>query len=480
MACIFYKISPSGKKSPRNKMTTLLPFTLEYCLFANSWAQNIIVPWSAAIPFVALLLLIALGPILFHHFWESDKNKLLIVLLFSFPVIIYLWSIRQSTEFNSIYAFQHSLLDYFCFMSLIGSLYIVAGGIVLKFKWKSTPLLNCALLAFGALLTNLLGTTGASILLFKPFIHANRDRIHKVHLVLFFIFIVGNMGGLLTPLGDPPLFLGFLNGIDFFWTITLWPQWLIANLYLISVFFIVDFYNYRRDLANRDGNSDFHDDVFHFFGKRNFIFLGLLLLLVIIQSPSVGKPLGLFFGKILPVQDLTMPLIPAALAQLSLATLAFSTTPKIIRQSNDFSWLPIREVAIIFLGIFITMIPALEILRHESASLSLDQPWQFFWLTGGLSSILDNAPTFLAFTTLAAGDGEISSLSIFKPIILGAICCGAVFMGANTYIGNGPNFLIKSMAEKNQIRMPGFFNYAFCATILFLPMYLIITFLFFW
>jgi Na+/H+ antiporter NhaD/arsenite permease-like protein len=365
-------------------------------------------------------------------------------------------------------------------MSLIGSLYVVSSGIVLKFKWKSTPLLNAALLACGALLTNFLGTTGASILLFKPYIHANRNRNHKVHLVLFFIFIVGNMSGLLTPLGDPPLFLGFLNGIDFFWTISLWPQWLVANTYLLITFLLVDFYYWRKDNVFLTYSQNTDDEVFHFFGKRNFIFLGLLLFLVLLQSPSIGKPLGSLAGGILPVKNLTLPIIPAALAQLLVAALAFATTPNLIRRTNGFSWLPIREVAILFVGIFITMIPALEILRQHSSKLALDHAWQYFWITGGLSSILDNAPTFLAFTTLAAGDEGIASLSFSKPGILAAICCGAVFMGANTYIGNGPNFLIKAMAEKNQIKMPSFFTYAFLAFILFLPLYLILSFLFFW
>ena len=455
-------------------------FTSSLILHANAWAGDIQISWLATIPFACVLLLIAVGPIFFHHFWESDKNKAIVLVLLSLPVIFYLWSIRQSTNFKSLHAFEHSLVDYLCFMSLIGSLYVVSSGIVLKFKWKSTPLLNSLLLAFGAMLTNLLGTTGASILLFKPYIHANRNRNHKVHLVLFFIFIVGNMGGLLTPLGDPPLFLGFLNGIDFFWTISLWPQWLVANTYLLTTFLLIDFYYWRKDHVKFSTNQNADDDTFHFFGKRNFIYLGMILLIVLLQSPSIGKPIGEFAGEILPIQDFTLPIIPAAFAQLFIAALAFATTPNLIRRTNDFSWLPIREVAILFFGIFITMIPALEVLRQQSSNLALDQTWKYFWLTGGLSSILDNAPTFLAFTTLAAGNDGIASLSFSKPLILSAICCGAVFMGANTYIGNGPNFLIKAMAEKNQIKMPGFFMYAFLAFILFMPLYLILTFLFFW
>ena len=453
--------------------------TANMILLGNTWAGDIQIPWLIATPFACVLLLIALGPILFQHFWESDKNKAVILFTISLPVVIYLWSMRVATNFQSLYAFSHSLVDYLCFMSLISSLYVVSSGIVLKFKWKSTPIFNLSLLAFGALLANFLGTTGASVLLFKPYIHANRNRNHKAHLVLFFIFIVGNMGGLLTPLGDPPLFLGFLNGIDFFWTTSLWPQWLVANTYLLATFLIVDFFYWRKDHRSYTSNKNATDDVFHFFGKRNFIFLTFLLFLVLLQSPSIGMPLGAFVGMILPVQNLTLPIIPAALAQLFVAGLAFATTPKLIRHTNEFSWLPIREVAILFIGIFITMIPALEVLRQQSSRLALDHPWQYFWLTGGLSSILDNAPTFLAFSTLAAGNEGIASLPFSKPIILSAICCGSVFMGANTYIGNGPNFLIKAMAEKNQIKMPGFFMYAFLAFILFLPLYLILTFMFF-
>jgi Na+/H+ antiporter NhaD/arsenite permease-like protein len=469
-----------GKKIRKIRMDSNIFSTPSIILLANTWAGDIQVSWFTAIPFACVLLLIAIGPMFFHHFWESDKNKGVILFLLSLPVVIYLWSMRVATNSQSLHALEHSLQDYLCFMSLISSLYVVSSGIVLKFKWRSTPVLNSSLLAFGALLANFLGTTGASILLFKPYIHANRNRTQKTHLVLFFIFIVGNMGGLLTPLGDPPLFLGFLNGIDFFWTISLWPQWLIANTYLLITFLTIDFYYWRKDHVNFTTNKNALDDVFHFFGKRNFIFLAMLLFLVLLQSPSIGKPLGAMVGNIFPIKDLTLPVIPAAFAQLIVAGLAFATTPKLIRQTNEFSWLPIREVAVLFIGIFITMIPALEVLRQQSAKLALDHPWQYFWLTGGLSSILDNAPTFLAFTTLAAGNDGIASLSFSKPVILSAICCGAVFMGANTYIGNGPNFLIKAMAEKNQIKMPGFFMYAFLAFILFLPLYLILSFLFFW
>ena len=300
-------------------MDSTLLFNFNLILFGTGWAGDTQVSWFTAIPFACVLLLIAVGPMFFHHFWESDKNKSIAIFLLSLPVVIYLWSIREATNSQSLYAFQHSLVDYLCFMSLIGSLYVVSSGIVLKFKWKSTPLLNAALLACGALLTNFLGTTGASILLFRPYIYANRDRNHKVHLVLFFIFIVGNMGGLLTPLGDPPLFLGFLNGIDFFWTISLWPQWLGANTYLLITFLIVDFYYWRKDHVSFNSHQSTDDEVFHFFGKRNFIFLGLLLFLVLLQSPSIGKPLGALAGGILPVKNLTLPIIPAALAQLLVA-----------------------------------------------------------------------------------------------------------------------------------------------------------------
>jgi len=469
-----------GKKIRIINMCFTISVTSNMILLANTWAGDTQVSWLTAIPFACVLLLIAVGPMLFHHFWESDKNKVIILFLFSLPVVIYLWSVSEATNFQSLYALKHSLVDYLCFMSLISSLYVVSSGIVLKFKWKSTPVLNSSLLAFGALLANFLGTTGASVLLFKPYIHANRNRNKKTHLVLFFIFIVGNMGGLLTPLGDPPLFLGFLNGIDFFWTTSLWPQWVVANTYLLITFLFIDFCYWRKDHGSFTTNKNATDDVFHFFGKRNFIFLALLLLLVLLQSPSIGMPLGALVGMILPVKNLTLPIIPAALAQLLVAGLAFATTPKFIRKINEFSWLPIREVAILFIGIFITMIPALEVLRQQSSKLALNHAWEYFWLAGGLSSILDNAPTFLAFTTLAAGNEGIASLPFSKPIILSAICCGSVFMGANTYIGNGPNFLIKAMAEKNQIKMPGFFMYAFLAFILFLPLYLILTFVFFW
>jgi len=421
--------------------------------------------------------MIAMAPLLFHHFWESDKNKLFFISILCLPVIIYLLLIKNRTDSKSVSALLHGITDFLCFMSLIGSLYVVSGGIILKFKWKSTPFLNSLLLGFGALLTNLLGTTGASILLFKPYIHANRERNYKTHLALFFIFIVGNMGGLLTPLGDPPLFLGFLNGIDFFWTFSLWPQWLIANLYLLIAFFTVDFYYFKKEKQTLKVFSD--DDDFHFFGKSNFIFLGILLMLVLMQSPTIGKTLGEFAGFLLPVNNLTLGVLPAAICQIFIAGIAYARTPKLIRKFHGFSWAPLTEVGILFLGIFITMIPAMEYLRQTSVSMPLKETWKYFWLTGILSSVLDNAPTFLAFATLAAGTEGIGSLPAAKPLILSAICCGSVFMGANSYIGNGPNFLIKAMAEANHIKMPSFFHYSMLSFALFLPLYLLLTFLFF-
>ena len=452
---------------------------MSFLIFGNTWAGGLQLPLISAIPFALVLFLIATVPLFFKNFWELEKNKILLMAFITVPTVLQLLFISESTKGGSILALKHGLIDYFCFMSLIGSLYIVASGITIRFNFQFSPLSNVIFLGIGAMLTNILGTTGASVLLFKPFSHANINRSHKVHLVLFFIFIIGNMGGLLTPLGDPPLFLGFLNGIDFFWTTSLWPQWFVSNIYLLLCFFLIDFYYSKKSPTVLLEKEKSQINQVCISGKYSFAFLFVLIILVLLQSPTIGKLVGGVFAKIIGVDDLTLDSFYAAFAQIFVAIVAFIVTPLKIRNENDFSIAPIVEVAILFIAIFLTMIPALEFLRQQSLAFPLHHPWQYFWITGGMSSVLDNAPTFMAFASLAAGSEGISILPLTKPVILSAICCGAVFMGANTYIGNGPNFLIKALAEKDGIAMPSFFMYTFYALLVLLPLYLFLTFCFF-
>lgn len=452
---------------------------MSFLLIGNTWTNGLSLPFYSLVPFALALLLIATIPLFLSKLWESEKNKFLLMTFITLPTVFQLLLISEETKGGSILALKHGILDYFCFISLIGSLYIVTSGIIIRFNGEFTPPQNVLFLGLGALLTNIVGTTGASILLFKPFSHANKNRSKKVHLVIFFIFTIGNIGGLLTPLGDPPLFLGFLNGIDFFWTISLWPQWLVSNIYLLICFYIVDSYFSKKENICFSNIKKPYLNQFYFSGKQNILFLLLIIIIVTLQSPTFGKLSGALFAKFSDFDDLTIDVFYAACAQIFIAIFAFLVSPKTIRQENGFSFSPIVEVAILFIAIFITMIPALEFLRQKSLTIPLDHSWQYFWITGGMSSVLDNAPTFMAFASLAAGADGISNLPFTKPMILSAICCGAVFMGANTYIGNGPNFLIKALAEKDKIVMPSFFMYTFYALLILSPLYLFLTFCFF-
>lgn len=431
------------------------------------------VPIWAVLPFCFLLAGIAVGPILIPHKWEQEKAKLLTILGLSIPV--FLFELNQGEP--GVTKVLHSVEEYVSFFSLISSLYIVASGLVFRVNWRSGVISNGVLLFLALVSTNILGTTGSSILFFKPFLHLNQARATKVHLVVFYILMVGNIGGLLTPLGDPPLFIGYLNGIDFFWTTKLFPQWVVANLYLLALFCIVDYVFWKKEKHLTSSHENTHAR-FILSGKRNLIWLSIIILSVLFQSPDfVGSR---FLGGIMGVKNFHLPALFAAFVQISSAILSFKLTPKLIHTTNLFTWEPVREVGILFLGIFLTMVPALDYLRLHGNELGIHQPWQYFLITGGLSSLLDNAPTYLAFCVIGAGNAPISSLPTSQPLILAAICCGAVFMGANTYIGNGPNFLTKALAEKEGIQMPNFFSYSFYALVILLPLYFLITWMFFW
>jgi len=434
-------------------------------------------PLWTLVPFAGMLLSIALLPLVTPHFWEHNRNRALISALFSVPVLLYLPIAHGAEGVHSLLEKGH---EYVSFITLLASLYVITGGIHVRGSLSGTPLLNTALLALGAVIANLIGTTGASVLLIRPLLAANAPRQRTTHIVVFFIFTVSNCGGLLTPLGDPPLFLGFLKGVPFEWTFQLWREWLLVNGALLLIFNIWDQIVFNREERERPG-SQLEEVQQHvpigIDGARNFAFL--LGIVAIIYATGRGSFHG---GEPWPigVQEVAMIVV---------SVVAYATTQPVIRQRNAFGFAPIIEVAILFAGIFATMAPALLILNAHAESFGIREPWQFFWATGVLSSFLDNAPTYLTFAATAAGlEGiplEGRYLARFLELgphandILAAIACGAVFMGANTYIGNGPNFMVKAIAEERGVRMPSFFGYMVYSTAVLIPLFLVVTLIFF-
>jgi len=398
------------------------------------------------------------------NWWDSNRNKTILSVIVSLPVL----AVVMPCDPNLL---MHSLLDYVSFLTLLGALFVISGGIYVKGEFAGTPLVNTIFLAVGALLANLIGTTGASMLLIRPYMRANQARQRKSHLIIFFIFMVSNIGGLLTPLGDPPLFLGFLRGVPFHWTLTLIPQWALAVTILLVVFNIFDQYVFVKEDVETPGALA--EDVqphrrIHVQGGINVFYL-MGVMGAAILSGYFGWPRG--------IQESIM---------LTMAVLSWYTTPRAVHHANHFHFHPIAEVAALFLGIFITMIPALEILHARAVSLDLKDPWQFFWMSGALSSFLDNAPTYLTFTAMASGlvGGRVDDLSALLhsgagEALLAAVSCGSVFMGANTYIGNGPNFMVKSIAERSGIKMPSFGGYMLYSGLILIPLFLVMTFVFF-
>jgi Na+/H+ antiporter NhaD/arsenite permease-like protein len=412
------------------------------------------IPLLVCVPFVVLLLLIAIMPLMYPHWWEKNRNKAIVAAVMSLPVFIYL--LLEIPE-ELLITFK----DYLSFIILLASLFIISGGILLKGDLKATPAVNTAFLAIGALIANVIGTTGASMLLIRPMLRTNSERKHTFHIPIFFIFIVSNIAGSLTPLGDPPLFLGYLRGVPFTWTFTLLPQWLTAVGILLAVFFIWDSLAFRKEEFLDIVQDIARKEPLRISGAVNLFFL-LMVVMAVFKAPT-------------PYRELTM---------IAATVLSLAFTKKEIREGNGFTFNPISEVAILFAGIFITMVPLLALLGQKGASLGITQPWQFFWLSGGLSSFLDNAPTYLTFTSLAESVTRANSLGL--PVIAGvrtdlltAVSCGAVFMGANTYIGNGPNFMVKAITEEQGMRVPHFFQYMVYSGLILIPIFIVITFIFF-
>jgi Na+/H+ antiporter NhaD/arsenite permease-like protein len=419
--------------------------------------------WSAA-PFSILLLAVALLPVLVPHWWHHNTNKALVSAILGLPVAGWIGWLDGALVL-------HTAHEYIAFVILLATLYVVSGGIVVRGALAGTPGLNTTLLALGTVLASLIGTTGASMLLIRPVLRANKLRQRRVHVVVFFIFLVSNIGGLLTPLGDPPLFLGFLRGVPFFWTLSLIPHWAVTSGFLLLLFFVIDSTIFRREDLATPGDLDeqvvARAEPVRVDGKLGFLWLGAVLI-VIVACGNLGPPPG--------VQEAGM---------LACLAGAWLTTPASLRRDNDFTWGPMIEVAVVFAGIFAAMIPALALLQHRGAELGLEHPWQFFWATGILSSFLDNAPTYLTFASTASGLLGTSAQDLSQliatargPSILAAISLGAVLMGANTYIGNGPNFMVRAVAEADGVKMPSFLGYMAWSFGILLPIFALLTALF--
>ena len=445
--------------------------------------------WSI-IPFVGILLSIAIFPlVLDSHFLVHHGGKMSLVwaLAFALP---YLIAFRGEAFYDILHIY---LIDYIPFIILLWGLFTVAGGILVRGTLRGTPLVNTLLLLIGTAIASWVGTTGASMLLIRPLIRANAYRQNKIHLIVFFIFLVSNIGGSLTPLGDPPLFLGFLHNVPFFWTTTaLFPHMLFISIILIVLFFVLDTFMFKREggVVPDDGtNEPIRVD-----GLFNLVFL-LGIVVAVLMSGSFKWGEVNIFGVHVYWQNIARDVLIVVMGLLSLRFTPFTGE---LRQANEFSWEPIEEVAKVFAGIFMTIIPALAILKAgENGALrgligAIKEPMHYFWITGILSSFLDNAPTYLTFFNTALGKlhlteaviPEILSGQLTGPEhlefvkLLTAISVGAVFMGANTYIGNAPNFMVKAIAEQSGIRMPSFFGYMLWSVVILVPLFVIVTLVF--
>lgn len=427
-------------------------------------SQNI--PLIMILPFVLMLGAIAVLPLTFNHFWEKNKNKLIVSVVLGIPVLIYLLMNGFTHEI-----IHTMLFDYVPFIILLGSLFTITGGIFLTGDIEAKPAINTLFLGIGAVLASFMGTTGAAMLLIRPVIQTNRQRTFKAHTILFFIGIVANCGGLLTPLGDPPLFMMYLRGAPFEWFFKLGVEWLFTNALLLILYFIVDSYYYKKEPASAIKRDETAIKPIKIQGKRNFIFLAGVVLSVAFLNEQY-----LSFININPYFKFVREAVILLMGYLSMLF-----TPKLLRTSNNFTWHPIEEVAYLFFGIFITMIPALLYLETNAKHLGVQTVSQFYYYTGLLSSFLDNTPTAVTFHSLAMGLG-ITTGNLVAGIpeeLLKAISTAAVFFGSMTYIGNGPNFMVKAVAEENNIKMPDFFSYMIkFSIIVLLPIFILVQLLF--
>ena len=417
------------------------------------------------IPFAIMLLMIAVAPLVAEHWWEENRNKLIFTLGLSIPTALFLTWVGLGSNV------MHQLLyDYVPFIILLLALFVVTGGIRISGDIAASPTTNTLVLGIGWLLASFMGTTGAAMLMIRPLLQINQQRKHRVHTVLFFIALVANCGGLLTPLGDPPLFLLYLRGADFSWFMQVAPQWAFVGLLLLAIYFVWDSLIIRNEpVEMRQRDLEEHEPI-RVTGVINFLWLAAVIAAVVFLNRAYIPAMG----------DHHAPLYIQFLREIVLGViilLSMLTTSKAIRHANHFSWGPIAEVAILFIGIFTTMTPALLYLSEHAPSMGMTEPWQFYYATGALSSFLDNAPTAVAFYTVATGlpIAEGTPLIAGIPeVLLKAIALGSVFFGAMTYIGNGPNFMVKAIAESEGVKMPSFFGYMLrFSLIVLLPIYIL-------
>lgn len=442
--------------------------------------------WTAA-PFALLLLAIAIAPLVksCDVFWSRNRNKLLVALAFCVPILVFYWFVHPGAAGTVPIAAGWGVLShvldeavletYIPFIMLLVALYTISGGIQLHGDLPAHPATNTLFLAVGTVLANVIGTTGAAMLLIRPLLTTNSERKHVRHTVIFFLFLVCNAGGCLTPMGDPPLFLGYLAGVPFGWTLGLLAPWAFCCGVLLAVYYVWDTLAWRKEAPADIARDATAIEPLRLSGKMNFLYLLGVVAAVACLVP--GRSLA----------GLAIPRFAREAALLALTGLSLLTTSGALRRSNRFTFGPVAEVAALFLGIFVTMQAPIELLRVCGPRLGLSQPWHFFWATGTLSSFLDNAPTYAIFfqagQSLPAAPGAASLLlaggQSIRPDLLAAISLGAVFMGANTYIGNGPNFMVKAIAEERGIRMPGFFGYMAYSVGILIPLFIVITLVFF-
>lgn len=445
------------------------------------------VPIWLCIPFAGLLLCVALGPLVAPQWWDSHE-----------PHAVIFWSVLMAVLFATQYGAGDTVStildclvgDYLTFIVLLFGLYCVAGNITFEGDLAGSPGVNVGLLAIGTLLSSFIGTTGSSMLMVRPIIKMNSWRNRKSHIMIFFIFMISNMGGCLTPVGDPPLLVGFMRGVPFTWSFRLFPILLLNMIVLLFIFYHIDKRNYCKDISEgRMPNIVKPGTELKIGGAHNIIFLAMIVCGVILSGvlpmlsafqDADGNVLGI---PVTSETTLTWPSIIEVAVILLAAFLSFKTSSKELRRKNHFTWGSIQEVAILFIGIFITMQPALMLLKSVGPNLGLTQPFQMFWATGALSSFLDNTPTYLVFATTAGTlgftTGITTTLGTIPVQMLEAISCGAVFMGAMTYIGNAPNFMVKSISDENGIRMPSFFGYMKWSVCILIPVFLLDTVIFF-
>ena len=425
------------------------------------------VPGWLLLPFVLMLLTIALAPVLFERFWEENRNKLIVALAIGIPTAGILF--YRGLGENLVHTM---LIDYIPFIILLGGLFAVTGGIRITGDLRANPAVNTAFLGIGAILASIMGTTGAAMLLIRPLMETNAERKHKTHTILFFIAVVANCGGILTPLGDPPLFLLYLRGAHFSWFLHMLPEWATINAILLLVYYLMDCRSYKRESLADLRNDRTERTALKVSGTINFLWLlGIVLAVAFVNEqyiPSMG-------GEGITIAKFYREFVIVLMIVLSLLT-----TPKGLRAANRFTWHPILEVAYLFIGIFITMTPALLFLTQHAPTLGLTSPKHFFFATGALSGFLDNAPTALAFYSVAQGLPEAAPIVAgVNELLLTAISLGAVLFGAMTYIGNGPNFMVKAIAEENGIKMPSFFRYmTHFSLIILLPIYILVAMIF--